>query len=257
MIACTEYISFYTIVTNYNGPLAVDIVRINDATHLEVAKCRANRYHSRIWSWGAVYTTDGISQVRVDMSSIWMRKRGLNTKTFASTNTSYNKAKNVFWRANWTHPSMSIVVIYKLQMTYLRLEFICRLHGCIEEVWVLRLLISPMYHTITSFKCALMRHLLIWLWLSSVVIYEVHTTLPRLELICCPDSFIEEICWLQLVHSRINCTTQALNVSWRGHRIWPKWSTIVIVRSLLDNFFAVDDISFTWIYRCGRVTSTC
>ena len=28
--------------------LAVDIVRINDATHLEVAKCRANRYHSRI-----------------------------------------------------------------------------------------------------------------------------------------------------------------------------------------------------------------
>ena len=41
MIACTEYISFYTIVTNYNGPLAVDIVRINDATHLKVAKCRA------------------------------------------------------------------------------------------------------------------------------------------------------------------------------------------------------------------------
>ena len=191
------------------------------------------------------------------MSSIWMHKRGLNTKTFASTNTSYNKAKNVFWRANWTHPSMSIVVIYKLQMTYLRLEFICRLHGCIEEVWVLRLLISPMYHTITSFKCALIRHSLLWLWLSSVVIYELHTTLPRLELICCLNWCIEEIRWLQLDQTSINCTIQALNVSWRGHWIWPKLSIIVIVRSLLDIFFAVADILSTWIYRRAMNTWTC
>ena len=96
-----------------------------------------------------------------------------------------------------------------------------------------------------------------WLWLSSVVMYELHTTLPRLELICCPNSFIEEICWLQLVHSRINCTTQAINVSWRGHSIWPKLSIIVIVRSLLDIFFAVADILSTWIYRRAMNTWTC
>ena len=39
------------------------------------------------------------------------------------------------------------------------------------------------------------------------------------------------------------------------HWIWPKLSIIVIVRSLLDIFFAVVDILSTWIYRRGQNTS--
>lgn len=156
-----------------------------------------------------------------------------------------------------TESPLHAVSGFPQQLTWLRLKFIYHPHGCIEEVWVLILLISPMYHTIISFKCALRRHLLIWLWLSSLVIYELHTTLPRLELICSPNRCIEEICWLQFVSSRINCTTQALNVSWRGHWIWPKLSIIAIVRALLDIFFEIVDISSTWIYRRGLNTWTC
>ena len=33
-----EYISFYTIVSNYDGPLAVDVAHIDDATHIKAAK---------------------------------------------------------------------------------------------------------------------------------------------------------------------------------------------------------------------------
>jgi hypothetical protein len=165
--------------------------------------------------------------------------------------------KNVFWRVNWTRSWLSIVIICKLQMSNQRLKFICRPHGCIEEVWVLTLLISPMYHTITSFKCALVRHSLIWLWLSSVVLYKLQMPYPRLELICHPNRCIEEIRCLQFVKSRTNFMTQALNVSWRGHWIWPKLSIIVIVRALLDIFFAVVDISSTWIHRRGLNTWAC
>ena len=32
------HISFYTIVTNYNGPLAVDMTRNDIATHIEITK---------------------------------------------------------------------------------------------------------------------------------------------------------------------------------------------------------------------------
>ena len=33
-----EYISFYTIITNYNGPLASDVACINIITHITVAR---------------------------------------------------------------------------------------------------------------------------------------------------------------------------------------------------------------------------
>ena len=49
--------------------------------------------------------------------------------------------------------------------------------------------------------------------LNSVVIYEPPTTLPRLELIYCPNRYIEEICRLQFASTHMNCTIQALNVS--------------------------------------------
>ncbi len=41
----------------------------------------------------AVNTRDGIIEVRVDMLSICMHRRGLMTKTFRSTNTSHNTVK--------------------------------------------------------------------------------------------------------------------------------------------------------------------
>lgn len=37
--ASNEYISFYTIVANYNGPSAADIACIDDATHTLVTNC--------------------------------------------------------------------------------------------------------------------------------------------------------------------------------------------------------------------------
>jgi len=166
--------------------------------------------------------------------------------------------KNVFWRVNWTRSWLSIVVICKLQMTNLRLKCICRPHECTEGVWVLILLISPMYHTITSFKCALMRHLLIWLWLSSVVLYKLQMPYPRLELMHCPNGCIEEICWLQLVYfityKLHNTSTKCvLKRAW----IWTKLSIIAIVRALLDIFFEIVDISSKWMYITGLNTWTC
>ncbi len=47
----------------------------------------------------AVCTTDGTSEVRVDISSIGIYRRGLITKTFASTNTSYNICKKPVFRS--------------------------------------------------------------------------------------------------------------------------------------------------------------
>ena len=40
-----------------------------------------------------MYTRDGISEVRVDMLSLYMQRRGLMTKTFTSTNISHNIVK--------------------------------------------------------------------------------------------------------------------------------------------------------------------
>ena len=39
--AWAEYISFDTIVNNYNGVLAADIAHINDVTHIKMAKYEA------------------------------------------------------------------------------------------------------------------------------------------------------------------------------------------------------------------------
>ena len=39
--AWVEYISFYTIVANYNGTLAADVARIDDATHIKAVKYEA------------------------------------------------------------------------------------------------------------------------------------------------------------------------------------------------------------------------
>ncbi len=62
-----------------------------------------------------------------------------------------------------------------------------------EEGCALQLRIPPIYHTITSFKCVQMRHPMICMRLHSVVIYEPQMTLSRLELIYCPNRYIEEI----------------------------------------------------------------
>ena len=97
---------------------------------------------------------------------------------------------------------------------------------------------------------------MICLRLSSVVIYEPQTTLPRLELIYCPNRYIEEICRLQFASTRMNCTIQTLNVSWIGHWMWPKLSIFVIVWSLLDIVLVLADMSSTWIYRRGLITWT-
>eukprot|EP00986_Skeletonema_menzelii_P017249 scaffold18505_cov108-Skeletonema_menzelii.AAC.1 len=40
-VVWAEYISFYAIVTNYNGPLATPQARIDIATHMKVAKLEA------------------------------------------------------------------------------------------------------------------------------------------------------------------------------------------------------------------------
>ena len=87
--------------------------------------------------------------------------------------------------------------------------------------------------------------------------YELYTAYPRLELIYCPNRYIEEICRLQFASTRINCTIQTLNASKIGHWIWPKLSIFVIVQSLFDIFFAVDDILSKEIYKRGLITSTC
>lgn len=41
-VACAEYISFYTTFTNPNGSPAVDLARIEVATHVMVANYEAN-----------------------------------------------------------------------------------------------------------------------------------------------------------------------------------------------------------------------
>ena len=77
------------------------------------------------------------------------------------------------------------------------------------------------------------------------MVYEVYRALPRLELICCPNGYIEEMCRLQFASSRINCTIQTLNVSNIGYQIWPKLSIIVIMLRMLSIFLAVVDILST------------
>ena len=130
---------------------------------------------------------------------------------------------------SWT----SIVVVYLLQMTCPRIEFIYHPYGYIEEVCVLQHRIPPIYHTITSSKCAQLGHSLICLRLSSVVAYEQYTAYPRLGLIYCPNRYREEICRLQFASTRLKCTIQALNETKIVHQFWPKLSITVIVRSLI------------------------
>ena len=59
-------------------------------------------------------------------------------------------SKYVFWRGRWAWQSLSSIVIYNLQVTYPRLEFIYRPHACIEEAWLWKPLISLIYHTIQA-----------------------------------------------------------------------------------------------------------
>ena len=59
----------------------------------DVVKIRGKQV-SRINEYGcAVYVRDGLSEVRVGMSSSCMHRIGLMTKTFTSTNTSHNIVK--------------------------------------------------------------------------------------------------------------------------------------------------------------------
>ena len=81
--------------------------------------------------------------------------------------------------------------------------------------------------------------------------------LPRLELIYCPNRYIEEICRLQFASNRIYCTIQTLNASKIGYWIWPKWSIFVVVWSIIVKKGTKVDMSSTWIYKRGRNTSTC
>ena len=150
-----------------------------------------------------------------------------------------------------------MVVVCQLYMCYQKFEFIYHPYGYIEEVCALQLLIPHIYHTITSFKFAQMRQPMICLRLSSVVIYKPQMTLPRLELIYCPNRYTEEICKLQFASTRMNCTMQALNVSKIGHQIWSKLSIFVVVWSIIVKKGTKVDMSSTWIYERGLNTSTC
>ena len=89
--------------------------------------------------------------------------------------------------------------------------------------------IPSIHHTITSSKCAQVGRPVICLRLSSVVIYKLYTTYPRLELIYCPNEYIEEICRLQFASTRMNCTIQTLNESKIGYRNWSKLSIFAVV----------------------------
>ena len=91
--AWAEYISFYTIVSNYNGSLSADIARINDGRHIN--RCRNRDLpHSRSWSVSGccVYYRWHIRGWSF-ISSIGISRWDLITKTIASTNKSYNKGK--------------------------------------------------------------------------------------------------------------------------------------------------------------------
>ena len=66
-----------------------------------------------------------------------------------------------------------------------------------------------------------------------VVAYEQYISYPRLELIYCPNRYIEEICRLQFAPIRMNCTIQTLNASKIGYQIWSKWSIFVAVWSFI------------------------
>ena len=137
-----------------------------------------------------------------------------------------------------------------------RLEFIYHPCGYIEEVCALQRRVPQMYHAIASFTFAQMRHQVICLWLSSVVVYEPQMTLPRLELIYCPNRYIEEICRLQFASTRMNCTIQTLNASKIGYQIWSKLSIFVVVWSIIVKKGTKVDILSSWIYRRGLNTST-
>lgn len=66
--------------------------------------------------------------------------------------------------------------------------------------------------------------------------------------------YIEEIRRLQFASTRMHCTIQALNVSNIRYWICPKLSIFVIVRSLLDIFFAIFDVLFTKVFKRGLNT---
>ena len=88
------------------------------------------------------------------------------------------------------------------------------------------------------------------------MVYEPQMTLPRLELIYCPDRYIEEIRRLQFASTRMNCTIQTLNASKIGYQIWSKLSIFVVVWSIIVKKGTKVDILSSWIYRRGLNTST-
>jgi len=67
------------------------------------------------------------------MLSICMHRRGVMTKTFTSTNISHNTVKICVLTRALGFTKLNSIVIYELQITYPRLELICRPYGCIEE----------------------------------------------------------------------------------------------------------------------------
>ena len=166
------------------------------------------------------------------MLSIYIHRRGLMTKTFTSTTISRNVVKTVFWRG-----ALCLTKI-EWHIDIRATDDILKVGVEMSSIWMHRrgLMIKTSYITETSHdtstKCVLMRHLLTWQWMSSVVSYELMMAYPRLELICRPHGCIEAVCRLQYIKSRKNCTIQALNVSWQGHWNGPKLSSIVIVWSL-------------------------
>ena len=108
----------------------------------------------------AVYTTDVISEVRVYMLSIYIRRRGLKTKTFTSTNKSCNIVK---------------ICVLKRSSGFTKIECRTDIRGTddilkvgvyMSSIWIHRrgLMIKTSYITETSHgtstKCVLMRHLL-------------------------------------------------------------------------------------------------
>ena len=109
----------------------------------------------------------------------------------------------------------------------------------ISSIWIYRrgLCTTTSDTTYTSHNHKLqmckVRRLVICLRLSSVVVYEQYMAYPRLELIYCPNRYIEEICRLQFASTRMNCTIQTLNASKIGYQIWSKLSIFVVVWSFI------------------------
>ena len=79
-------------MTNFNWPLELDIV-LNDSRDINGCKIYVT-LHSRIDHFKvAVKATNDISKNGVDLSPVYIYRRGAMTKTFAGTNTSHNICK--------------------------------------------------------------------------------------------------------------------------------------------------------------------